>query len=171
MFTQFVCACQRGRMYLIPSPSLLVTLCALWRLTRTFHYARRSTLVDDIIAAAVQKVFLPLPLHLSVCTASSCHSFGRIFRQWLWAKGHSRQILLSVCALHGSCGATLIWQRRRRRQKFSLIWLNLSQPNGNEAEQFNVIFAAHKKLFSFDLRRSDLSQGTVQFKRNKLDNK
>lgn len=81
MFTQFVCACQRGRMYLIPSPSLLVTLCALWRLTRTFHYARRSTLVDDIIAAAVQKVFLPLPLHLSVCTASSCHSFGRIFRQ------------------------------------------------------------------------------------------
>lgn len=129
MFTQFVCACQRGRMYLIPSPSLLVTLCALWRLTRTFHYARRSTLVDDIIAAAVQKVFLPLPLHLSVCTVSSCHSFGRIFRQWLWAKGHSRQILLSVCALHGSCGATLIWQRRRRRQKF---FINLIEPQSAE---------------------------------------
>lgn len=36
MFTQFVCACQRGRMYLIPSPSLLVTLCALWRLIENF---------------------------------------------------------------------------------------------------------------------------------------
>jgi len=112
------------------SPSLAVTLYgALWRLTRTFHYARRSTLVDDIIAA-IQKVLFSCHCHfISVFVQFLLiYSTGWFFSSMtLSQRTFSRQILLSVCAFNGpSFGATLIWQRqRRRRQQF---FINLIEP-------------------------------------------
>lgn len=62
VYTVFMCHSICWSVYDRPPPPCYVLY---FELTRTFHYARRSTLVDDIIAA-IQKVLPPTLTTLSV---------------------------------------------------------------------------------------------------------
>lgn len=68
----------------------IVVLCALFRLTRTFHYARRSTLVDDIIAA-IQKVFHhPHPQPQRFC-CYCCHFISELAKFFVDERNKRRE--------------------------------------------------------------------------------